>query len=66
MIWVLTLHLGVIMVAFSIILLGFNALTGAYYPDSDSVRENFRILAVCLLAGGVLVAVGGIGMMLSR
>lgn len=66
MIWALTLHLGVIMVVFSIILLGFNALTGAYYPDSDSVRENRNTLAVCLLAGGVLVAVGGIGMMLSR
>lgn len=66
MIWALTLHLGAIMVAFSIILLGFNALTGAYYPDSDSVRENFRILAGFLLVGGILVAVGGLGMILSR
>lgn len=66
MIWALTLHLGVIMVAFSIILLGFNALTGAYYPDSDSVRENRNTLAVFLLAGGVLVAIGGVGLMLSR
>lgn len=66
MIWALTLHLGVIMVVFSIILLGFNTLTGAYYPDSDSVRENYRILAGFLLVGGILVAIGGIGMILSH
>lgn len=66
MIWVLTLHLGVIMVVFSIILTGFNTLTGAYYPDSDSVRENYRILAGFLLVDGILVAIGGIGMILSH
>ena len=66
MIWALTLHLGVIMVVFSIILLGFNTLTGAYYPDSDSVRENYRILAGFLLVGGILIAIGGIGMILSH
>lgn len=66
MIWALTLHLRVIMVVFSIILLGFNTLTGAYYPDSDSVRENYRILAGFLLVGGILVAIGGIGMILSH
>lgn len=66
MIWALTLHLGVIMVVFSIILLGFNTLTGAYYPDSDSVRENRNALAGFLLVGGILVAIGGIGMILSH
>lgn len=66
MIWALTLHLGVIMVVFSIILLGFNTLTGAYYPDSDSVRENRNTLAGFLLVGGILVAIGGIGMILSH
>lgn len=66
MIWVFILHQGVMVIVFTAILLSFNALTGVYYPDSDSVRENRNTLAVCLLAGGVLVAVGGIGMMLSR
>lgn len=32
MIWAFILHLGVIDVAFSAVLLAFNALTGAYYP----------------------------------
>lgn len=66
MIWAFILHLGVITVAFSAILLGFNALMGAYGQDADSERENYNTLAGFLLVGGVLVAVGGIGMMLSR
>lgn len=64
MIWAFILHLGVITVAFSAILLGFNALTGACSQDVDSECENYNILAVFLLAGGVLVAIGGIGKML--
>lgn len=66
MIWALILHLGVIDVAFSAVLLAFNALTGAYYPELDSGRENYKLLTGFLLVGVVLVAVGGVGLMLSR
>lgn len=58
------LHIGVIDVAFSVVLLAFNALTGAYYPGLDSVRENYKLLTGFLLVGVVLVAVGGMGLML--
>lgn len=66
MIWAFILHLGVMTVALSAILLGFNALMGACDQDADSEHENYNILTGFLLVGGVLVAVGGIGMMLSR
>ena len=66
MIWAFILHLGGIMVALSAILLGFNALMGACDQDADSEHENRNALAVFLLAGGVLVAVGGLGMILGR
>lgn len=66
MIWAFILHQGVMVIVFTTILLSLNALAGAYYPDSDSVRENRNTLAVFLLAGGVLVAIGGVGLMLIR
>lgn len=66
MTWAFILHLGVVTVALSAILLGFKALMGAYDQDADSERENYNILAGFLLVGGILVAVGGLGMILSR
>lgn len=59
------LLLGVIMVAFSTLLIIFNALMEAYGQEPESARDNFRTLAGFLLAGGVLIAIGGLGMALS-
>lgn len=65
MIWAFILHLGVITVAFSAILVIFNLIMEAYGQEPESARENFRDLAGFLLAGGVLIAIGGLGMALT-
>ena len=64
MIWAFALHLGVTTVAFSAVLVIFNVIMEVY--GSDTARENFSILAGFLLAGGILIAIGGVGLMLSR
>lgn len=66
MIWAFILHSGVMTVVFSTILVIFNLIMEAYGQEPESARENFRDLAGFLLAGGVLVAIGGVGLMLSR
>lgn len=65
MIWAFILHLGVTTVAFSAILIIFNALAEAYGQEPESARDNFRTLAGFLLVGGILVAMGGLKMALS-
>lgn len=62
--WAFILHLGVTTVAFSAILIIFNALMEAYGQEPESARDNFRTLTGFLLAGGVLIAIGGLGMVL--
>lgn len=66
MIWAFILHAGVITVAFSTVLVLFNAIMEAYGQEPDSARENFSDLAGFLLAGGILIAIGGLGMILTR
>lgn len=66
MIWAFILHSGVMTVVFSTILVIFNLIMEAYGQEPESARENFRDLAGFLLVGGILVAVGGLGMILSR
>lgn len=65
MIWAFTLHLGVITVVLSVVLLIFNAILETYGQEQESARENLNLLTGFLLAGGILVAIGGLGLMLS-
>lgn len=66
MIQAFTLHLGVITVVVSVVLLDFNALMKGCGQASESARENYNILAGFLLVGGVLVAIGGVGLMMRQ
>lgn len=63
MIWAFIFRLGVTTVTFSTVLVIFNVIMEAY--GSESAREHFNLLARFLLAGGVLIAIGGLGKALS-